>query len=91
MTELTHDGTSKTLETPRGTLHYHEAGDGPPLLLLHGSGPGVSGWANFRGNLGVFAEPHHAGLHRAITTAPAARRARRFEFIRTDRGQRHGL
>jgi 2-hydroxy-6-oxonona-2,4-dienedioate hydrolase len=56
MTELTHDGTSKTVETPNGTLHYHEAGEGPPLLLLHGSGPGVSGWANYRDNLPVFAE-----------------------------------
>src|SRR5699024_4332397 len=27
-----------------------------PLLLLHGSGPGVSGWQNFSGNLAAFAE-----------------------------------
>ena len=54
-TELTHDATSRTVETAKGQLHYHEAGDGPPLLLLHGSGPGVSGWANFRGNLPTFA------------------------------------
>lgn len=54
--QLTHDATSRTLETSKGILHYHEAGSGPPLLLLHGSGPGVSGWANFRDNLPVFAE-----------------------------------
>ena len=48
--------TSRRLETARGTLHYHEAGDGPPLLCLHGSGPGVSAWANFSGNLDTFAE-----------------------------------
>jgi 4,5:9,10-diseco-3-hydroxy-5,9,17-trioxoandrosta-1(10),2-diene-4-oate hydrolase len=36
-------------------LHYHEAGEGPTLILLHGSGPGVSGWSNFRGNMPVFA------------------------------------
>lgn len=53
--ELTFESTSKTLTTPNGDLHYHEAGEGPPVLLLHGSGPGVSGWANFRGNLPAFA------------------------------------
>ena len=56
MTELlSFEETSRFLDTPKGKLHYHVAGDGPPLLLLHGSGPGVSGWANFRGNLPVFA------------------------------------
>ncbi len=30
---------------------YMEAGDGPPILLIHGSGPGVSALANWRGAL----------------------------------------
>jgi 2-hydroxy-6-oxonona-2,4-dienedioate hydrolase len=55
VSELTFESTSKFLDTAKGKLHYHVAGDGPPLLLLHGSGPGVSSWANFRGNLPVFA------------------------------------
>jgi pimeloyl-ACP methyl ester carboxylesterase len=54
--ELTYEGTGRSLATEQGKLHYHEAGDGAPLLCLHGSGPGVNGWANFRGNLPVFAK-----------------------------------
>jgi 4,5:9,10-diseco-3-hydroxy-5,9,17-trioxoandrosta-1(10),2-diene-4-oate hydrolase len=37
-------------------IHYHEAGDGPPVLFLHGSGPGASGWSNFKQNYPYFAE-----------------------------------
>ncbi|WP_374945493.1 alpha/beta fold hydrolase [Agreia sp.] len=29
--------------------NYHDVGEGPVLLMLHGSGPGVSAWANWRG------------------------------------------
>ena len=28
--------------------NYHDVGTGHPLLLIHGSGPGVSAWANWR-------------------------------------------
>jgi pimeloyl-ACP methyl ester carboxylesterase len=28
--------------------HYHDAGTGDPVIMLHGSGPGVSAWANWR-------------------------------------------
>ena len=53
--DISHDATSRTIDTDAGQLHYHEAGDGPPLLLLHGSGPGVSAWSNFGENLPAFA------------------------------------
>jgi 4,5:9,10-diseco-3-hydroxy-5,9,17-trioxoandrosta-1(10),2-diene-4-oate hydrolase len=31
-------------------LHFHDLGEGPPVVFLHGSGPGASGWSNFADN-----------------------------------------
>jgi pimeloyl-ACP methyl ester carboxylesterase len=57
MNDFSYQATSSMLADPVGDIHYHEAGEGPALILLHGSGPGVTGWANFENNLPFFA-PH---------------------------------
>lgn len=59
--DVNYETSAKELATDSGVLRYHEAGDPekPKLLLLHGSGPGVTGWRNYRGNIGVFAEHFH--------------------------------
>lgn len=37
------------------TLHYLDIGSGPVVVWLHGSGPGASGFSNFKGNYPAFA------------------------------------
>jgi 2-hydroxymuconate-semialdehyde hydrolase len=36
------------VETNGYMTNYHDEGEGFPVLLIHGSGPGVSAWANWR-------------------------------------------
>jgi pimeloyl-ACP methyl ester carboxylesterase len=55
--DLSFEATSRTLDGEH-PVHYHVAGTGPGLLLLHGSGPGVSGWANFGPLVPAFAAGH---------------------------------
>ncbi|EGD54837.1 alpha/beta fold hydrolase [Gordonia neofelifaecis] len=59
--DVTYEGTKREISTDEGVIRYHEAGEhnDDVLILLHGSGPGVNGWRNYRGNLGYFAETHH--------------------------------
>jgi 2-hydroxymuconate-semialdehyde hydrolase len=41
--EIAHSITAAGIRT-----NYHDLGSGSPVLLIHGSGPGVSAWANWR-------------------------------------------
>lgn len=56
MTEL------REIQTPQGVLRYYDSGSGPVLLFLHGSGPGVTGWRNFRGGILPAFAAHHRCL-----------------------------
>ncbi|PBC48256.1 alpha/beta hydrolase [Rhodococcus sp. ACS1] len=51
MIPFTEEATSRFVDTPSGTLHYHEYGEGHPVVFLHGSGPGATGWSNFSENI----------------------------------------
>lgn len=39
---------ARRVRTGHFDTHVHDIGQGAPVLMLHGSGPGVSAWANWR-------------------------------------------
>jgi len=46
------------IETCGYVTNCHDLGSGPAVLLLHGSGAGVSGWANWRGLMPTLSETY---------------------------------
>jgi 2-hydroxy-6-oxonona-2,4-dienedioate hydrolase len=54
-TDITAETTSRFVDTRSYRMHYYEAGGGTPVIFLHGSGPGATGWSNFAPNIGVLA------------------------------------
>lgn len=41
----------KSIQTGGYKTNYHDQGSGAPVVMLHGSGAGVTGWANWRGQI----------------------------------------
>lgn len=48
---LTFESTHCIVSTPDYEIQVNEAGQGHPVLLLHGTGPGATGWSNFEPNI----------------------------------------
>ena len=53
---ITEASTSKFVQADDIKVHYNEAGTGQPVIMLHGGGPGASGWGNFGRNFVPLAE-----------------------------------
>lgn len=56
MSSITRESTSRFVQVTEGPLknfriHYNDAGSGEAVVMLHGSGPGASGWSNFHRNV----------------------------------------
>lgn len=70
------DEWRRDVETASGRTHYLELGAGEPVILLHGSGPGVSALANWRHTMPVLARTRRAlapdllGFGRTETSLP---------------------
>jgi 2-hydroxy-6-oxonona-2,4-dienedioate hydrolase len=56
---LTQAESARFVETPDWKLRYYEAGEGHPVILIHGSGPGATGWSNFSRNIEALARNFH--------------------------------
>jgi len=42
---------SRTVRTKNWAIHVNEVGSGHPVVLLHGGGPGATGWSNYAPNI----------------------------------------
>lgn len=63
------------------TLHYLDKGQGPTVIWLHGSGPGASGFSNFKGNFPEFVE---AGYRNIILDLPGFGRSDKPDDVNYD-------
>ncbi|WP_338179963.1 alpha/beta hydrolase [Jatrophihabitans sp.] len=48
------------MQTKKWRLHYNEVGTGQPVVMLHGSGPGATGWSNFKTTLAGLSSEYRA-------------------------------
>ncbi len=53
---LTEAGTAKTIMAGGMNVHYHDVGEGEPVLFLHSYGPGTTAWITFHNAVGALSQ-----------------------------------
>ena len=53
---LTEESTSKTVAAGGMNVHYHDVGEGEPVLFLHSYGPGTTAWITFHKTVGALSQ-----------------------------------
>lgn len=71
----------KNIDVEGVPTNYHDVGAGPSVVLIHGSGPGVSAWANWRSTM-----PHLARRFRVVAPDVLG-----FGYTARPAGQRYAL
>lgn len=56
MEDVTTPEIGESIDVDGVRTNYHDVGAGSPVVLVHGSGPGVSAWANWRPTLPVLSQ-----------------------------------
>lgn len=72
MSPTTRESSSRFVQVTEGPLqsvriHFNDAGSGETVVMLHGSGPGASGWSNFHRNVDPFVQ---AGFRVLLVDSP---------------------
>jgi 2-hydroxy-6-oxonona-2,4-dienedioate hydrolase len=53
---LTEAGASKTIMAGGMNVHYHDVGEGEPVLFLHSYGPGTTAWITFHKTVSLLSQ-----------------------------------
>ena len=56
--EVAFENTTRIVETKDYRIQINETGEGHPIFLIHGGGPGATGWSNFAPNAAVLGEKY---------------------------------